>query len=133
MKKPVGGRGKKAPYETTHVRVPVNIKPQVEKLIQEFRDNQNQLINTADIISQFDSLDKSKEFIELMIKEFRNNNLVIVEQLPNNRDNYLYLSLQKAIDLSIALLAEDIPRKELISRLLTAIYQVKVDIDNSNN
>jgi hypothetical protein len=68
-----------------------------------------------------------------MIKEFRNNNLVIVEQISNHRDNYLHLSLQKAIDLSIALLDEDITKEELLSRLLTAIYQVKVNIDNSNN
>lgn len=28
----------KAPYETTHVRIPVPIKNQVEKLIEEFRN-----------------------------------------------------------------------------------------------
>ncbi len=37
MVKPVGGRGVKAPYETTHVRVPEPIKPQVERLIEQFR------------------------------------------------------------------------------------------------
>lgn len=37
MDKPVGGRGHKAPYETTQVRVPVPIKPQVEKLIAQYR------------------------------------------------------------------------------------------------
>lgn len=36
MPKPVGGRGNKAPYETTHVRVPVPIKPEVEQLINRF-------------------------------------------------------------------------------------------------
>lgn len=36
MSKPVGGRGIKAPYESTHVRVPTPIKPEVEKLIQRF-------------------------------------------------------------------------------------------------
>lgn len=38
MSKPVGGRGIKAPYETTHVRVPVPIKDKVQALIDEFRD-----------------------------------------------------------------------------------------------
>lgn len=38
MVKPVGGRGLKAPYETTHIRVPVPIKPEVERLIERFRD-----------------------------------------------------------------------------------------------
>lgn len=32
-----GGRGNKAPYESTHVRVPVPIKAEVEKLINEFK------------------------------------------------------------------------------------------------
>ena len=129
MNKPVGGRGKKAPYETTHVRIPVDIKPQVEKLIQEFRDNQYKLSSQMDIISEFNSVDKSKEFIQLMIEEFRNNNLIVVEQLSNSQDNYLKLSLQEAIDLSIILLNEDIPREKLISKLLTALYQVEVSID----
>lgn len=39
MSKPVGGRGIKAPYETTHVRVPVPIKGKVQALIDEFRDS----------------------------------------------------------------------------------------------
>lgn len=38
MPKPVGGRGIKAPYETTHVRVPIPIKGKVQALIDEFRD-----------------------------------------------------------------------------------------------
>ena len=37
MNKPVGGRGKKAPYETEVIRVPVPIIPQVEKIIEEYR------------------------------------------------------------------------------------------------
>jgi hypothetical protein len=32
MDKNLGGRGKKAPYETTHVRIPVPIKERVENL-----------------------------------------------------------------------------------------------------
>lgn len=36
--KPVGGRGKKAPYETVQMRVPIPIKPKVEQLIQNYRD-----------------------------------------------------------------------------------------------
>ena len=35
--KPKGGRGLKAPYETTIVRVPIPIKPSVDKLIADYR------------------------------------------------------------------------------------------------
>jgi hypothetical protein len=36
MIKPKGGRGKKSPYETTHVRLPVPLKPLIEQIIEEF-------------------------------------------------------------------------------------------------
>lgn len=38
MNKPVGGRGVKAPYETTHVRVPKPILEEVERLKQRYHD-----------------------------------------------------------------------------------------------
>jgi hypothetical protein len=38
MVKPVGGRGIKAPYKTTHVRVPIPVKHEVERLIEQFRN-----------------------------------------------------------------------------------------------
>lgn len=37
MTRPIGGRGHKAPYETTHLRIPIPIKPEIEKLIAEYR------------------------------------------------------------------------------------------------
>lgn len=37
MIKPVGGRGKRAPYETVQMRVPLPIKSEVEKLIEDYR------------------------------------------------------------------------------------------------
>lgn len=42
MNKPIGGRGKKAPYESTHVRVPLPIKSEVEMLIAQFREGGNE-------------------------------------------------------------------------------------------
>lgn len=42
MSKQLGGRGKKAPYETTHVRVPVPIKPQIEALIEQFKNGESE-------------------------------------------------------------------------------------------
>lgn len=56
MPKPVGGRGQKAPYETTHVRVPVPIKPDVERLIDQFkegssRETENSLTSIDDAVA----------------------------------------------------------------------------------
>ncbi len=38
MIKPVGGRGQKAPYQTTQMRVPLPLKAEFEKRIAEFRE-----------------------------------------------------------------------------------------------
>lgn len=37
MANPVGGRGHKAPYVTTHVRVPEPVKTEVERLIGDYK------------------------------------------------------------------------------------------------
>lgn len=56
MSKPTGGRGIKAPYETTHIRVPVPIKSDVQRLIDRFRDGgdsrtENPLTTLEDAVS----------------------------------------------------------------------------------
>lgn len=72
MIKPVGGRGIKAPYETTHVRVPVPIKPNVERFIEDFKngvditqkpltDIENALITAQNILKQKKSAKVSLE------------------------------------------------------------------------
>lgn len=38
MNKPVGGRGHKAPYQTTVVRIPIDLKLQVDELVNQFRE-----------------------------------------------------------------------------------------------
>jgi hypothetical protein len=37
MTKPLGGRGKKAPYETVVIRVPIPLVPNVEQMIEDYR------------------------------------------------------------------------------------------------
>jgi hypothetical protein len=37
MSKPVGGRGHKAPYQTMTVRIPIDVKEQVEEIVERFR------------------------------------------------------------------------------------------------
>ena len=45
MSKPVGGRGKKAPYQTAVVRVPVELIPLIERLCEVYRDGIERGIN----------------------------------------------------------------------------------------
>lgn len=37
MTKPIGGRGKRAPYQTTHLRVPIPLKSTIEAMIDDYR------------------------------------------------------------------------------------------------
>ena len=39
MSKPVGGRGHKAPYQTITIRIPIDVKEQVEEIVERFRDD----------------------------------------------------------------------------------------------
>ena len=56
MNKPVGGRGHKASYRTTVVRIPIELKQRVDELVNHFReggleiDNHNKVeTKTADL------------------------------------------------------------------------------------
>lgn len=39
MSKPLGGRGVKAPYTTTHIRIPSDLKAEFEARIESYREN----------------------------------------------------------------------------------------------
>lgn len=124
--KQIGGRGKRAPYETTHVRIPVDLKPQVELLIEEFRNNgfaiDNQITNNPSI--------NSSEFIKQMIEEFKNNNLIIIQESSGISHDMvmdsLNLKLEESIKLANELLATRATKKDVASKLLTALFGVEV-------
>lgn len=127
--KHIGGRGKKASYETTHVRIPIDIKPQVEDLVEKFRNNEHGSLEIVDNTLTDDSLDKSRKFVKLIIEEFKNNNLFIIDNSSNNSTQSLSLTLEEAISLSTELLSKRITKKELVNKLLTALYQVEINLD----
>lgn len=54
-----GGRGKKAPYETTHYRIPEPIKPVVEAMADRYR----LLVITEDVSSGKQMLERVQETI----------------------------------------------------------------------
>jgi hypothetical protein len=63
MSKPVGGRGNKAPYETTHVRVPMPIKSEIERLIEEFREGRTQQQENS-LTSLEDAIETARELLK---------------------------------------------------------------------
>ncbi|WP_373539677.1 hypothetical protein [Chamaesiphon sp.] len=70
MSKPVGGRGHKAPYQTMTIRIPIDVKEQVEEIVERFRsgnlestlpDNSgcNQIAQLTTIIERYQVASKS--------------------------------------------------------------------------
>jgi hypothetical protein len=128
MNKPIGGRGRKAPYETTHVRIPVNLKTQVELLVEQFRDNGYVVENHTIENSSSDS----DEFMEKMIHEFKKNNLIVIQN-TNEISQYelmshLNLKLEESIKLANELLATRATKKEVVNKLLTALFGIEVKL-----
>lgn len=128
MDKPIGGRGKKAPYETTHVRIPVDLKPQVEKLVEEFRNNA--CISSYTTIQ--DSSVDSDKLIQKMIQEFKKNNLLIIQESNTISSdiliNALNLNLEHSIELANKLLATRASKKEVVNKLLTSLFGTEVKL-----
>jgi hypothetical protein len=46
MPKPLGGRGCKAPYQTMTIRIPVDVKPQIDEIVERFRSGDLELAKT---------------------------------------------------------------------------------------
>ena len=63
-----GGRGKKAPYQTTHVRVPVPIKDQVEQLINDYKTGTLDQLTIDDALAPI-SFDDAVEQARVILKQ----------------------------------------------------------------
>lgn len=128
MSKPIGGRGKKASYETTHVRIPVDLKPQVELLVKEFRDN-GCVVKDNTVES---SPSSSDDFMQKMIQEFKNNDMFIIHQSNEISHDILIselnLKLEESIKLANELLTTRATKKEVVNKLLTALFKVEVKL-----
>lgn len=62
MPKPLGGRGCKAPYQTMTVRIPVDVKPQVEEIVERFREGDLKIVENDN--SDNNKISRIKEIIE---------------------------------------------------------------------
>ena len=45
MNKPVGGRGNKASYKTTVIRIPIDLKSKVDELVYQFRGGSLEIVS----------------------------------------------------------------------------------------
>jgi hypothetical protein len=126
--KQIGGRGKKAPYETTHVRIPLDLKFQVELLVEDYRNNHYKISenNNQEFVNNL-SLG-ADNFIKLMIEKFRENNLFIIDNSDKISNSKNEVILEEAINIANKILANTRVKKEAISKLLTALYKIEVKL-----
>ncbi|KAM3104927.1 hypothetical protein [Phormidesmis sp. 146-33] len=150
MAKPVGGRGNKAPYESTHVRVPIPIKSEVQALIDEFREKYSgqankpltalrsqDLENEKDDGLEDDDLEhddphrySDSEIIKTQWKMIQDLRLEI-ESLNLRLDKANSLtSLDEAKDSARSILRSKKSASQSLAKLLTSIYQVEVTVEN---
>jgi prefoldin subunit 5 len=69
MAKPVGGRGKTAPYKTMQMRVPVPVKPLLENIVERFRSGETLSLNLNTSLEDTVSI-KSNTSLEDDVQDF---------------------------------------------------------------
>jgi len=116
MEKPKGGRGKRAPYETTHVRIPEPIKDRVERLKEMYVTG---------------SLDHYEEILardSQMAREYEK--LLTTNEAKLNSGQNLLPSLQDAIVEAKKVLKSKKSTKLMITNLLTSLYNEQVTLED---
>ena len=127
MNKPIGGRGKKAPYETTHVRIPVDLKLQVEKLVEDYRNNglsnlpeNNQQSSPSESINY-------REFVNSMIDEFKKNGMYFDQDEKRKARLTLCVNEDDAFEFAKNFIKASRTKKTLAGQLLSRIYGTATD------
>jgi predicted RNase H-like nuclease (RuvC/YqgF family) len=140
MVKPLGGRGLKAPYETTHVRVPIPIKASVQALIDEFRERQIQsLIKPLTSLDETeDEQDEQEEEGEPSDSETIKSQAEMIQAyaseihfLKHKLDELNSLTaLEEAKESARSILKAKKSATQSVVKLLTSIYQVEITTDD---
>jgi ribosomal 50S subunit-associated protein YjgA (DUF615 family) len=137
----VGGRGNKAPYESTHVRVPLPIKADVQALIDEFRERQTgqpkkpltslEVEEEEETEEEEDSYEPSDlETIKSQAETIRRY-AVEIHALKRDLDNLnLLTSLEDAKQTAKTILKAKKSATQSVIKLLTSIYQVEITTDD---
>jgi hypothetical protein len=122
MNKPIGGRGKKAPYKTTHVRIPIDLKAQVEKLVEDYRNNG--LVNldkNDDLFSKEQSINYRK-LVDSMIEEFKQNGLYLSKHEEGNDLKNPLINEDEAYESAKKIIQDMRTKKAVAAALLSCIY-----------
>jgi hypothetical protein len=129
MSKQIGGRGKKAPYESTHVRIPLPIKDRVEELKNLYINDQ---LEHHDYLTAEDHR-LAGEYKKLLAEsngrvQCRDNPLTGIDEKIDCRDNPL-TGIDDALELARKLLKQKKSAKDTVAKLLTGIYAREISVD----
>ena len=116
MNKNVGGRGKKSPYDSTHVRVPLPIKDRVEELKE---------LYISGALEHYDQLLKDDHEKARLYENLLTGSKDKVSPSGNPLP-----SLDDAITQAKNLLKQKKSARETIAKLLTGLYSETVTTDN---
>lgn len=116
MDKPKGGRGKKADYESTHVRIPEPLKLRVEELKRMWFEG------------QLDFHDECIARDARLAREYEN--LLTGKENEHDSESNPLPSLETAIEESRKILKSKKSARESLAKLLTALYGVEVSKEN---
>lgn len=138
--KPLGGRGKRAPYQTMQMRVPIPLKPKIEGLISDYRnkvlqeDDQQELDNDVsddDASEDEDDTDSSDEETIKSQAKIIQAYASEIHFLKHKLDQVnLYSSLEDAKESARNILRAKKSATQSVIKLLTAIYEVEVTVED---
>ncbi|BAZ36905.1 hypothetical protein NIES4101_28250 (plasmid) [Calothrix sp. NIES-4101] len=118
MNKNLGGRGKKSPYETTHVRLPLPIKDRVEAL------------KSLYISGELDNYDKKLHEDSELADRYRN--MLTGNNPPSVSDKKLPVDLDNALAEARSILKSKQSARKSVIKLLTALYGIEITDDDLN-
>ena len=127
MNKPIGGRGKKAPYETTHVRIPVDLKLQVEKLVEDYRNNGLSNLPENNQQSSLSEFINYREFVDSMIDEFKKNGMYFDQDEKRKARLTLITGEDEVFEFARDAAKSKNTKKALVAKLLSCIYGTAID------
>jgi hypothetical protein len=132
--KPLGGRGKKAPYQTMQMRVPIPLKPKLEGLIADYREKVllgDDPPELDDDSSDEDDTDPSNEETIKSQAEMIQAYASEIHFLKHKLDQLNPLtSLEEAKESARSILRARKSATQSVVKLLTSIYQVEITTDD---
>ena len=112
-----GGRGKKAPYRTTHCRVPEPCKPIIDELVARYKSVVDDSEATESLLSSVSlSLNRSS-------RELCNSKPIT---LDSETFDSRYSDVKKAKELAKQIIRQKQSARKSIAKLLTALYSTNI-------